>query len=92
VRLDGAGARARLAFHGEVNLIRLKSLVGWVTVLCFSAALMAGCDTSGTNPKAIEVPASGTGGDVNKPLPTDVKQGGGPGSSGNMKKSPADST
>jgi hypothetical protein len=75
----------------EVNLIRLKSMVGWATVLGVSAALLVGCD-SGANPKPIQVPPSGPAGDVNKPLPTDVKKGGGSGSSGNMKSSPADST
>jgi hypothetical protein len=65
-------------------------MVGWATVLGFSAGLLVGCE-SGTNPKPIQVPPSGPVGE-SKPLPGDVKKGGGASSSGNMKVSPADSS
>jgi hypothetical protein len=71
--------------------MRSKTVALWATLSLFSAAVLVGCDTSGTSPQAVKVPPVPFG-DVNKDMPKDVKKGGGPASSGNMKVSPADST
>jgi hypothetical protein len=76
-------------------LIRAKTMVSWTTLSGFAAALLVGaslvgCDTSGSSPQAIKAPPV-EGGTTNAPLPKDPKRGGGPASSGNMKRHPGDS-
>jgi hypothetical protein len=69
--------------------MRTKSLVGRIVLLGFAATLIVGCDNSGSSPPMVKAPPVTDGG-IQKPLPKDKMQGGGPASSGNMKNHPND--
>jgi len=63
---------------------RVKPVIVTATLFGFATALSLGC--GGTDVPVIKVEPAQAG--PTKPLPKDVKQGGGSGSSGNMKMNP----
>jgi hypothetical protein len=72
-----------------VILMRSRLTVSGALLFAFFVASLPGCsDTS--NPKIIDAPPAQPG--ATTPVPKDIKQGGGAGSSGNMKKNPGASS
>jgi hypothetical protein len=65
--------------------MRLKTAVSFSTLAGFVATLAIGCGPSTEVQLAPAPPAAPT---KIEPLPKDVMKGGGPGSSGNMKRDP----
>ena len=67
--------------------MRLKRVLGSLTLLGLATSLFVGCGSQGgTDVPLAPAPPADAGKSV--PVPTDVKAGGGPGSSGHMNKSP----
>jgi hypothetical protein len=69
--------------------MKVKNAVVLSAVIGFTAASVVGCGDS-SNPKVIDAPKVEPG--EAKPVPKDMKKGGGPGSSGNMNRNPGAST
>jgi hypothetical protein len=66
-------------------LIRARTNVALATLFGFAATALLGCRETAHVP-VIEVPPAKAG--ETKPVPNDVKKGGGPGSSGNQNRNP----
>jgi hypothetical protein len=65
--------------------MRLKTVVSVSTLAAFVATWAMGCG-QGTDIPLAKVPPESPG--TPQPLPKDLRKGGGPGSSGNMKRNP----
>jgi len=65
---------------------RISSAVRVAALAGFVASGLAGCNNDPGNPKNIDAPPASPG--ETKPLPADVKKGGGKSSSGNMNRNP----
>jgi hypothetical protein len=69
--------------------MRVKSVIGRAILVGSAATLLVGCDTSGSAPPMVQAPPAEIA--PTTPLPKEKTKGGGPASSGNMKRLPGES-